>query len=132
MKWFAAVSCLVLLVACGGKRVQYPIERSSKSGDGGWARTVNGKEIEMRVKNQRLRVRHGAHHFEFRGIGSFKGHYSFHDFEVKSDKRLIFYNPNGLTVRAAGNFRHWKPEELPADVLIVVDGLDMRYEGLTR
>ena len=36
----------------------------------------------------------------------------------------------GLTVRHQGKFRHWEPTDLPTGVRLVIDGVDMRIEGL--
>jgi hypothetical protein len=33
-------------------------------------------------------------------------------------------------VRYQGKFRHWEPTDLPTGVRIVIDGIDLRIEGL--
>ena len=125
------VLLIPLLSACGAsKRALYPFQREHGFGGGGWSRTISGKEISIQAEGTTLRVRHGPHTFEVLNIRSFEGTYGFHTFEIKGDKMNAFYSPEGLTVKKRGAFKHWKPEELPHGVKIVIEGLDIRYEGL--
>lgn len=122
---------ILALVACGtAKRTLYPFEREYGLGGGGWSRTIRGKEVRIEAEGDRLRVRHGARTFEFRNVRAFEGTYSFYTFEIKGDTMNAFYSPKGLTVKRGSAFHHWKPEELPTGVKIVVEGVDIRYEGL--
>ncbi|MHC4938444.1 MAG: hypothetical protein ACYTHK_05700 [Planctomycetota bacterium] len=123
--------CFLVLVACGSaKKTLYPFEREHGFEGGGWSRRIKGKEIEIQAEGTIVRVRHGGYHFEFLNVRSFKGTYSFYTFEIKGDTMNAFYSPKGLTVKRRENFHHWKPEELPTGVKIVVEGVDIRYEAL--
>ena len=122
---------LPALLACGSaKKVLYPFDREYGLAGGGWSRTIKDKQVEILAEGDTLRVRHGAHTFEFLNVHAFKGIYSYYTFEIKGDTMNAFFSPKGLTVKRGKQFHHWKPEELPAGVKIVVEGVDIRYEGL--
>jgi len=122
---------LLALPACStAKRTLYPFEREWGMEGGGWTRTIKGREIRIFAEGSTVRIRHDRHHFEFLNVRSFKGTYSYSTFELQGDTMNAFYSPKGLTVKRGRNFRHWKPEELPEGVRIVVEGVDIRYEGL--
>ena len=122
---------IATLVACSSaKKILYPFEREYGLGGGGWSRTIKDREVRIQAEGDTVRVRHGAHTFEFLNIQAFKGTYSYYTFEIQGDTMNAFYSPRGLTVKRGKAFHHWKPEELPAGVKIVVEGVDIRYEGL--
>ncbi|MHC4407866.1 MAG: hypothetical protein ACYS0F_02550 [Planctomycetota bacterium] len=123
--------CLPLLAACGSaKKTLYPFEREYGFGGGGWTRRIKGKEIEIHAEGSTVRIRHGGYHFEFLNIRSFQGTYSFYTFEIRGDTMNAFYSPKGLSVKRREKQHHWKPEELPTGVKIVIEGVDIRYEAL--
>ena len=131
MRALVLLAPIVLLLACGGsKKVLYPFDREHGFVGGGWSRTISGKEIRIQAEGSTLRVRHGPHTFEFLNIRSFEGIYSFYTFEIKGDKMNAFFSPVGLTLKKRELTSHWKPEQLPEGVKIVVEGVDIRYEGL--
>ena len=126
----AIVLCF-LLIGCGSaKRTLYPFDREYGFEGGGWTRRIQGKEIEIRAEGSTVTIRHGGHSFQFLNVRSFKGTYSFYTFEIKGDTMNAFYSPKGMTVKRREKFNHWKPEQLPTGVMIVVEGVDIRYEGL--
>jgi hypothetical protein len=123
---------LILLASCGIPRTaKFPVERV-RGIDGAWMRVIKGKEIRMEATGDDLRVQHGALNFRIVDMPEFQGSYSYYTFEIVSADFNVFYSPKGLTVRYRNEFHHWEPPDLPTDVLIVIDGVDLRLEGLER
>ena len=128
----ALIPLLVLLAACGPSRsVRFKIERM-RGIDGAWERRIKGKEIRIESFGDDVRIQHGPLNFKILNVPEFNGSYSYYTFEIRAEGFKAFHSPKGLTVKYHGQSHHWHPEDLPADLLIVIDGLDLRLEGLER
>lgn len=128
----ALIPLLLLLAACGPSRTtKFPVERL-RNIDGAWHRTIKGKEVRMETVGSDLRIQHGPLNFKILNVPEFDGSYTYYTFEIRSKDFNLFHSPKGLTVRYRGQQHHWHPQDLPADLLIVVDGIDLRLEGLDR
>ena len=120
----------LLLAACGPSRTtKFRLEPMRGVG-GAWQRVIKGKEIRIETQGKNLRVRHGPHNFKLMNVGEFDGDYTYSTFEIRGGMFNVFYSPKGLTVRYMNRFHHWEPTDLPTDLLIVIDGVDMRLEGI--
>ena len=125
---------ILLAAACAGcggaKRQMYPIQKM-RGTDGAWGRTISGKDVRVSCEGRNVRIVHGAHTIVLLNVpDEFRGKYTYYTVEITSDNFNAFYSPKGLTVKYGKALRHWEPEELPTGVKIVVDGVDMRLEGL--
>jgi len=126
------VPLLLLLAACGPSRTtKFKVERM-RGIDGAWHRVVKGKEIRMETRGSELRIQHGPLNFKILNVPEFDGYYTYYTFEIISAGFNLFHSPKGLTVRYKNQFHHWEPTDLPKDLLIVIDGIDMRLEGIER
>jgi len=128
----ALIPFLLLIAACGPSRTtKFPVERL-RGIDGAWHRVVRGKEIHMETIGKDLRIQHGPLNFKILNVAEFDGSYTYYTFEIVSKDFNAFHSPKGLSVRYRGQFHHWEPQDLPKDVLLVIDGIDLRHEGLKR
>ena len=127
----APLLLLALLAGCSAaKRHVYPVQKM-RGTDGAWQRVIAGKEVRITCEGRNVRIQHGGHHIVLLNVpDGFRGKYSFYTVEITSEDFNAFYSPKGLTVRYKDELRHWEPEDLPAGMKIVVDGVDLRYEGL--
>jgi len=128
----ALIPVLLILAACGtSKSARFKVERL-RGMDGAWFRTIKGKQIRIETVGNDVRVQHGELNYLILNVPEFMGSYSYHTFEIQGDRFKAFHSPKGLTVKYRGQTHHWHPEDLPVDLLIVIDGLDLRLEGLER
>ncbi len=131
MRTVAPILLLTLLVSCSAaKKQMYPIQKM-RGTDGAWQRVISGKEVRISYEGRNIRIQHGGIHIVMLNVpDEFRGQYGYYTVEITSDTFNAFYSPKGLTVRYKQKLQHWDPSDLPAGVKIVVDGVDLRYEGL--
>ena len=131
MRIVPTIILLTLLVSCSAaKKQMYPIQKM-RGTDGAWQRVIAGKEVRISCEGRNIRIQHGGIHIVLLNVpDEFRGFYTFYTVEITSDNFNAFYSPKGLTVRYNQKLQHWEPADLPAGVKIVVDGVDLRYEGL--
>ena len=128
----ALIPALLILAACGISRTtRFKVERI-RGIDGAWHRVIKGKEIRIETVGNDVRIQHGDLNFKILNVPEFDGSYSYYTCEIQSAGFNAFYSPKGLTVKYQQQFHHFDPTDLPTDLLIVIDGMDLRLEGLER
>ncbi len=129
-----AILLAVCVIGVGGcsleKRYEWDIQRELGHGPAAWNKQIDDKWIHIETIGDDVFVQHGEHAFLFKDTPSFEGRYSYYSFNLLGSRLNAFYSPEGLTVRYQGGFEHWKMDQLPTGVKIVISGLDIRYEGL--
>lgn len=126
-----ALCCLIALVACNvSRQYEWDIQREVGHKAAGWHREIDGKLIHIETVGDDVLVQHGKYAFLFKDMPSFEGRYTYYTFNLLGSRVNAFFSPEGLTVRYQGGFEHWELDRLPANVKIVISGLDIRYEGL--